>query len=82
MLKLFTEHPKQVGEGYFTHCCYALMSGLKLFAAGFICIVHAIFPFLFKTTVSDLIIKMARVLSQRRHSEVDSEPVSGKRHKF
>jgi hypothetical protein len=55
MKNIFTQHPNSVGESYTKHMIFAISVGLKLFLWGFIAIIHAIFPFLFKTYVSSRI---------------------------
>lgn len=52
MKKLFTQHPESVGETYVEHLQIASKSGFKLVVAGFACLIHSIFPFLFITTAS------------------------------
>jgi hypothetical protein len=46
----FTEHPATVGETYTEHFGVATSFGVTLILAGFACLVHAVFPFLFTTT--------------------------------
>ena len=48
--RLFTSHPESVGETYLEHMSSASTFGLHLMLAGLACTVHAILPFLFKTT--------------------------------
>lgn len=52
--KLFTDHPDDVGESYFTHLAWSLYYSLCFFIAGFAAFIHAFFPFLFKTTGSTI----------------------------
>jgi len=52
--KLFTDHPSSVGETYFEHLVCAAGYGFRMIFAGFACLMHSIFPFLFLTTASDL----------------------------
>ncbi|MEP7083652.1 MAG: DUF6356 family protein [Betaproteobacteria bacterium] len=62
LLASFSEHPASVGETYFQHMGVALTFGFTLLAAGFACLVHALFPFLFTTT--------ARVTIQKLHQRI------------
>ena len=56
MLKrAFTEHPSSVGETYLEHMGMAFGFGSKMVKAGFACLFHGLFPFLFKTTARDCI---------------------------
>ncbi len=59
LLRAFTDHPASVGESYWQHLAFALGFAVKLLLAGLAALVHAILPFLFKTTASRLIAEMA-----------------------
>lgn len=48
--RAFTEHPKSVGETYIQHMGMAFGFGAKMVGAGLCCLLHGIFPFLFKST--------------------------------
>lgn len=54
-MKLFTDHPKEVGETYAEHFMVASSFGVPMIMAGFACLFHGIFPFLFKKTGSNLV---------------------------
>ena len=58
MKNIFTEHPKSVGESYTKHMLFAIKVGLKLILWGFVAIIHAMFPFIFKTYVASNIKKL------------------------
>lgn len=58
MKNIFTDHPHSIGETYWQHLCYAWLTGLKMIFAGVLCIIHAIFPFLFPTAASSILLKM------------------------
>lgn len=62
---LFTEHPREVGMNYPRHLLYAFSVVLRLFACGFACSVHALFPFLFTHTTSTVIKKLNEDFSHR-----------------
>tara|TARA_B100001113_G_scaffold328385_1_gene302557 strand:- start:108 stop:329 length:222 start_codon:yes stop_codon:yes gene_type:complete len=53
IIKLFTSHPKAVGETYFQHQRCAAKYGIKMIFSGVAAIIHSIFPFLFETAASD-----------------------------
>lgn len=55
----FTDHPAAVGESYGEHFAFASGIGLKLVAAGGAALLHAVFPFLFKTTASSIVLELA-----------------------
>lgn len=59
LLRAFTDHPASVGEGYWQHLAFALGFAAKLLLAGLAALVHAVLPFLFKTTASRMIAEMA-----------------------
>ena len=50
----FTEHPHSLGESYFTHLLCALSYGIRMIFTGFAVIIHAVFPFVFKASGSNL----------------------------
>ena len=60
-MSIFTDHPRSVGENYFEHLENASHFGTRMIAAGFACLLHGIFPFLFVTTGS----KTVRHLHER-----------------
>ena len=68
LLRAFTEHPASVGESYWQHLAFALGFAVRLLLAGLAALVHALLPFLFKTTVSRLIAEMACKTGPRRVS--------------
>ena len=49
---LFKEHPESVGETYTEHMGVAFSFGSKMVVAGFACLLHGLFPFLFTRTGS------------------------------
>lgn len=49
---LFTDHPASVGESYLGHMGQAFSFGFSMLGAGFACLLHGIFPFLFVRTGS------------------------------
>ncbi len=51
----FLAHPRALGESYFAHQRVALGFSLRLFAAAFACLVHALVPGLFQSTASRII---------------------------
>lgn len=65
ILKLFTEHPEDVGETYLEHMLNALRFALVLLCLTLAGIVHSIFPFFFEKTVSEGIKDLNRILEDR-----------------
>lgn len=60
-VRSFTRHPAEVGETYPRHLVRALSIGGPMVAAGVACLIHAVFPFVFKTTAS----RTLRILNER-----------------
>lgn len=58
MLKIFTQHPASVNQSYFSHLRFALTFGFQMIYGGIACMIHAIFPFLFKSTGSRTVIRL------------------------
>ncbi len=66
MLKrLFTEHPASVDETYGQHLSVAGWYGAKMLGAGFACLIHAVFPFLFVRTGSATINRLHGHMTSR-----------------
>jgi len=55
VLRLFTAHPRSVGETYGEHMGVACGFSLRLLAGAIACVVHAFLPFLFARTASGII---------------------------
>jgi hypothetical protein len=52
-LRLFTQHPAEVGENYFTHALAASKIALKFAIAAQMQLIHAFFPFICPPLGSD-----------------------------
>lgn len=71
MRHLFTEHPDSVGESYGEHMGVAFSFGTKMIGAGFACLMHGLFPFLFTTTGSRAVSELhERMVANRRRNPV------------
>ena len=55
MKHLFTEHPASVGESYFEHMGVAGWFAFRMLLGAAACLVHAVLPFLFVRTGSQVI---------------------------
>jgi len=69
LLKLFTKHPKEVGETYLKHALEATCIAFKCHMAAYTQLVHAVFPFIcppFKTDVCSLIKYLEKKLPENR----------------
>ncbi|USG59860.1 DUF6356 family protein [Sneathiella marina] len=63
---LFTEHPSSVNETYVEHMEMSATFSFWLFVAGFCALVHAVFPFMFEKTGSNIISKLhGRMVTNR-----------------
>jgi Family of unknown function (DUF6356) len=62
---LFTAHPDALGESYIQHLGHALSYAGRMFAAGFCALVHALLPFLFEKTASNMIKQMYGEMTAR-----------------
>lgn len=56
----FTVHPHSMDETYWQHFFFASLFGFSMLMAGVACILHAIFPFIFKTTGSNMLIRQMK----------------------
>jgi Family of unknown function (DUF6356) len=61
----FTQHPREVGEGYFEHMGHAMWFGVRMAAGAAACFVHAFFPFLCVRTGSQSIDRLHAKLHKR-----------------
>jgi Family of unknown function (DUF6356) len=60
MRNIFTRHPSTMNETYFEHLANAGLFGVKMLIGGMACIIHAIFPFLFAKTGTNLLFNMVQ----------------------
>jgi len=67
MIKLFTEHPRSVGESYLEHGFKAISYSIQMLLATVCCLIHAIFPFVFQTTASNIARKVSMDVDDRRN---------------
>jgi hypothetical protein len=67
--RLFVEHPRAVGEGYFEHLGVAFGVGWRLLRTALKCMVHGLVPGLYKTAGSDTILAMASEIVPRRFDQ-------------
>jgi hypothetical protein len=67
--RLFIDHPRSVGEGYFEHMRASLTVGGRLLAAAAGCFVHALVPGLCTTTGSTAILKLHGEIYPRRFDQ-------------
>jgi hypothetical protein len=65
----FTEHPASVGETYGGHARSALSFAGPLLLAACACAVHAVLPFLVKTTGSRIVTRLHERMVTHRHAD-------------
>ena len=70
-MSIFTKHPNDIGETYIRHCFQAVRYSFTFLFLFVIAFIHAIFPFLFQTTVRDILRELNDDVN-RRH-ERDSQ---------
>ena len=66
MKNIFTEHPKSVGESYLQHTFNASRYAFTFLLLFFIALIHAILPFLFVRTASDIVCEMSADMECRK----------------
>lgn len=66
-MKYFSRHLDSVGEDYFQHARHALGFAAGMFLGSLACLAHAVFPFLFERTGSDVIRRLHDRMVVNRH---------------
>jgi hypothetical protein len=66
IVRLFTDHPRTVGESYFEHMGSAGSFGSRMVFAGCACLLHGLFPFVFVKTGSNAIRQLHREMVSNR----------------
>ncbi len=61
--KLFNTHPNKSGMSYFRHMLLSLKFSIMLFIASIKAFLHALFPFMFETSTSDVVAKINKKLN-------------------
>jgi hypothetical protein len=72
MIRLFTDHPRSVGETYVEHLCFATTFGARMLAGGVACCLHGLLPFLFTTTGSRTVRALYERMTRARADTVRS----------
>jgi len=60
---LFNNHPNKSGMSYFRHMLLSLKFSIMLFIASIKAFLHALFPFMFETSTSDVVAKINKKLN-------------------
>ncbi|PKP93973.1 MAG: hypothetical protein CVT75_05210 [Alphaproteobacteria bacterium HGW-Alphaproteobacteria-14] len=66
--KLFTEHPRSIGETYGQHARTAMSFGWRMVIGGFACMAHAVVPSLFVKTASRTVVQLDAEMRGRKPS--------------
>jgi len=69
--KLFTDHPRAIGETYGGHARTASSFGCRMMLGGLACMVHAILPGLFVKTASRTVVQLDAEMRGRQPSPED-----------
>lgn len=69
LARLFVDHPRAVGEGYFEHMRASLSVAARLAAAAGASFVHALVPGLCTTRASTAILKLHAEVAPRRFDQ-------------
>jgi hypothetical protein len=70
MLRLFTDHPRSVGETYLEHLRFACTFGVRMVSGGVACFCHGVLPFLFTTTGSRTVLGLHEQMTRQRADTV------------
>ena len=60
---LFNKHPNKANISYFSHMLVSLKFSIMLFIASIKAFLHALFPFMFETSTSDVVAKINKKLN-------------------
>jgi len=78
LIKLFTEHPRSVGETYGEHLASAMRFASLLQLGALVCCVHALAPFLFTRTGSRIVGRLHEIMvrNRRRKPQADGDALA------
>ncbi|QDH36291.1 hypothetical protein E2E27_17265 [Porphyrobacter sp. YT40] len=71
--KLFTDHPRAIGETYGQHARTALSFGWRMMVGGLACMVHALVPGLFVKTASRTVVQLDAEMRGRKPTAAEEE---------
>jgi hypothetical protein len=77
IMRLFTSHPKSVGETYVQHLASAFSFGSRMVLAGLACLIHGLLPFAFKKTGSAAIEDLHHSMITHRHLDPSHHTPAG-----
>ncbi|CAN5236480.1 hypothetical protein BH09PSE3_BH09PSE3_12930 [soil metagenome] len=73
--RIFLDHPRTVGEGYWEHFGVASRFGAAMLIGGSKAMVHAVFPNLCKTSGSDTVRKLHAEMVRKRGAAAEMHSV-------
>lgn len=71
--KLFTDHPRSLGETYSQHARTAFSFGARMALGGLACMVHALVPGLFVKTASRTVVQLDAEMRGRKATPAEEE---------
>ncbi|MFM7377658.1 MAG: DUF6356 family protein [Erythrobacter sp.] len=71
--KLFTDHPRAIGEAYTQHARTAFSFGWRMTVGGLACMVHALVPGLFVKTASRTVVQLDAEMRGRKSTPAEEE---------
>lgn len=71
--KLFTDHPRAIGETYTRHARTAFSFGWRMMVGGLACMVHALVPGVFVKTASRTVVQLDAEMRGRKATPGDEE---------
>ena len=71
--RLFTEHPRSLGMGWFEHGVGAIAIGATLVGAGAACLIHALVPGWFTQTAGRTVSRMHEHMLRRKADAANPE---------
>lgn len=74
--KKLVEHPESVGQTYFEHMANATEYGIKSCVAGGVFFTHAVFPFLFEKTGSEMVNNLNNQLQDKLNRNRENSNVN------
>lgn len=66
-MRLFTEHPSSLNETYLEHMAAALKISSMMLLAGFACLIHSVFPFIFTNFANDTVQRLHQFYESRKN---------------
>ena len=73
MRRLFIDHPRSLGMSWAGHGIGAVKIGMSMLGAGAACLVHAVVPGWFTETAGRTVVRLHRLMQQRRAGASDPQ---------